>query len=168
MDTRRYQQTRSQRSDVTLSSRNLPALVVISLGVLCLVVGVVLIAAFGLPKDVSEKPQQVSGPIAGGVGLVFIAIGAVLAIGVKKRHNNPQERRVSPKPPPVQRRDINKKAPPKTQRNTTITAGNHHGYNGYQGNQSYGNGIYTTPQYNTRDTNQYDSNAGYYTARVDT
>ena len=167
MDTRRYQQTRSQRSDVTLSSRNLPALVLISLGVLCLVVGVVLIAAFGLPKDVSEKPQQVSGPITGGVGLVFIAIGAVLAIGVKKRHNNPpQERRVSPKPAPIQGRDINKKAAVKTQRNTTITASNHHGYNGYHGNQIYGNGIYII--YNARDNNHYDYNVGYHTARVET
>lgn len=86
LDTRRYQQHRAATQTTTvISGSALPGLVIVGVGLVVIVIGIILIAAFGVPSDVSNHPEQLSGVIVLVVGIVITLVGIILAAHLKKQ-----------------------------------------------------------------------------------
>ena len=85
MDVRRYHNRDTTDTPVALSNKTLPGLVVLAIGIIIVITGLILLAAFGVPKDISTNPEKLSGVVALGVGVVISVIGVIMSIVLRKR-----------------------------------------------------------------------------------
>ena len=113
MDARRSRRTNEpENTKLSRSNSTLPGLVLLAVGVICLVLSICLVAAFGFPSNISEKPQKVSGIIALGLGLLLTVIGIGVSVYLKKKKDQRKKEiakqrrtKISPNvaPPPYDR-----------------------------------------------------------------
>ena len=96
MDTRRF--NNRPRDDINFSSSTLPGVVILLLGCCVIVLGIILIAALGIPK--SSFGKEYSGPICIGIGVIITSSGVIASCYLKNREKTAQRnpRRVSPTP----------------------------------------------------------------------
>ena len=67
MEARRYR-SHDKPANITVSSRTLPGIIVICIGLLITIAGIVLMAAFKL-DDITQNTKQMVGPVLG-VGII--------------------------------------------------------------------------------------------------
>ena len=94
MPVARHYRDRRPDAKVSSSTKSLPGLIVISVGMAMLVAAVVMLAIFGLPKDISNKPEQLAGPIVAAAGGLVCLIGICCAVYL----NNKKGRKVKERP----------------------------------------------------------------------
>ena len=81
---------RSDSVEISESNVTLPGLLVLGVGVLILIGGIVLMAAFGV-DDFAGSPRQISGPIVLGVGGVMCLGGICYAAYLKSKHEKAEK-----------------------------------------------------------------------------
>ena len=88
LDVRRYQQARDKKShvDVDISISTFPGLITLSVGVFVIIVGVILLAAFGVPKDLNQNKKPLSGVTILAFGLFLSAVGMLVALYLKRKN----------------------------------------------------------------------------------
>ena len=81
---RRYQ---DRRHDVQMSSSTatLPGLVILGLGIVVLLTGIIMLAAFGIPDNIDEEPRQLAPPIIISIGTIMCLIGIIYAMYLNKK-----------------------------------------------------------------------------------
>ena len=92
MDTRRYSQRRTDASTFTLNKRTLPGVVLLIFGMLFVFAGIILMIAFGLPRDVLAHPMRLLGSVGLAVGGTFILAGIIYAICINGKQPEPVAR----------------------------------------------------------------------------
>ena len=83
-EARRYRDRRPAVR-VSASTTTLPGLIVLSFGVVILLAGVILLAAYGIPNNVSEYPRQIAAPVLISAGTLVSLIGIACAVHLNKR-----------------------------------------------------------------------------------
>lgn len=87
LDTRRYRERQAQQANMNIISSSIPGLVIISIAVLVIIVGIILMASFGVPKKPYSENlgvKKLSGPVTMGVGVLLTIIGICVAVTLKK------------------------------------------------------------------------------------
>ena len=87
MDTRHYSQRTTDVSTFVLNRRTLPGVVLLILGMLFVLAGIMLMIAFGLPRDVLAHPKRIIGTAVIALGGVFGLAGVVYAVTINGRSN---------------------------------------------------------------------------------
>ena len=90
MEARRYNRGPAVR--VSKSTSTLPGLILIAVGALILLAGVILLASFGIPRDVSQ-PKQFAGPIVLTMGGIVGISGVFYALYLNKKARKIQEQK---------------------------------------------------------------------------
>ncbi|KAK2142432.1 hypothetical protein NP493_4891g00000 [Ridgeia piscesae] len=88
MDTRHYSQRTTDVSTFVLNRRTLPGVVLLILGMLFVLAGIMLMIAFGLPRDVLAHPKRIIGTAVIALGGVFGLAGVVYAVTTNGRSKN--------------------------------------------------------------------------------
>ena len=91
MEVYRYRRQGRAQAKVSKSVTTLPALVVLSLGLLIVIVAIILFAAYGIPRsNVKNNLKALSGPIVLAIGLATFLGGIAYGIHLK----NKEKRRI--------------------------------------------------------------------------
>ncbi|KAI0215512.1 hypothetical protein LSAT2_032434 [Lamellibrachia satsuma] len=85
MDTRHYSQRTTEMSTFSFNKRTLPGIILLIVGMLFVIAGIMLMIAFGLPRDVLADPKQLIGSVVIALGGGFGLAGVVYAAYVKGR-----------------------------------------------------------------------------------
>ena len=85
MEATRYRNRRVKQKELNVTRTNVLPVVAIITGISVTVIGAILFAAFGLPKNISSRPERVSGPIVLSIGIIITMIAAGMAIKAKQR-----------------------------------------------------------------------------------
>ena len=94
MDTRRF--NNRPRENININSSSIPVVVVLLVGCCLIVLGVVLIAALGVPTTSFGK--EYAGVIAIAIGCVVCVIGSLISCYIKSLNSRRAQRRISPTP----------------------------------------------------------------------
>ena len=76
-----------------ISGANFRSASVIAVGVVALFAGIILIVAFGVPNNVPEKPESISGTLVSILGLALIIAGSIYAYCQNRRKRRRQRAR---------------------------------------------------------------------------
>ena len=90
MEARRYR-SHDKPANITVSSRTLPGIIVICIGLLITIAGIVLMAAFKL-DDITQNTKQMVGPIVLGVGIIVTLVGLFYSSHLRKKRDQEMAR----------------------------------------------------------------------------
>ena len=80
MDSHRIRPLNGRRlNSAQISGTNFKTTASIGVGVVILFTGIILIVAFGLPNNISQKPQSLSGTLVCALGVAILLVGCIYA-----------------------------------------------------------------------------------------
>ena len=88
-----HHRDRRPEANVSSSIKSLPVLIVISVGTAILVAAIFLLAILGLAKDISNKPEQLAGPILAAAGGLVCLIGICFAVYLNNKNGRKAKER---------------------------------------------------------------------------
>ena len=98
MEAARYNKRVEGRADVKLkvTNKTLPGILLIVIGIVIIIIAIMMFAAFGLPKDVSQRPKELAGPITVAIGSSTCIVGIVLTLKWRKQQRHVAHTRRAP------------------------------------------------------------------------
>ena len=92
MDIRRRQKHSAERPDMMISNSSLPGFSLLTLSLILIIIGAILMAAFGIPNEefpASVYPERTGGPVVMAVGVAVGIAAIVLSVHLKNKGNVP-------------------------------------------------------------------------------